>query len=129
MSKRGPSGINWQSIRLELAETAEFPMGSATRAYILHLPLRDDGTIDEPAFRANPVIAGFRRFWPNEADRYGVIVRTERGWALSFRHAADRGDALFPIEMDRLLPGDPVKIDKNGCRHFRVVDLSFGADA
>lgn len=125
MSKRGPSGINWKSIRLELAETPEFPTGSATRAYILHLPLCDDGTIDEPAFRENPIIAGFRRFWPNEPDSYGVVVRTEHGWALSFQHAANADRALFSIAMDRLLPGDAVQIDKNGTGrwHFRVVDL------
>ena len=40
-------GMNWKTIRLELAATREFPTGSAGRAFLLRLPLRDDGSIDE----------------------------------------------------------------------------------
>ncbi|WP_091147100.1 hypothetical protein [Novosphingobium sp. CF614] len=130
MNKSGPSGFTWKSIRLELAETREFPRGSASRAYMLYLPLRPDGTIDEAVLRANPNIAGFRRFWPNEADRVGRVERTESGWALSFQPAPEAGSVSLPIEMNRLLPGDQVTIEKQGQRawRFRVVDLSLGFD-
>lgn len=130
MNKRGPAGINWKSIRLELAETPEFPQGSASRAYMLHLPLHEDGTIDERALLANPVIAGFRRFWPNEPDTNGLVVRTDSGWALSFQPAVNGNGGSFQIDMSRLLPGDQVRIEKHdgGDWRFRVVDLSLGAD-
>lgn len=127
MNTHDPSGINWKSIRLELAGTPEFPLGSASRAYMLHLPLREDGTVDEQAFGANPAMASFRRFWPNEPDRSGLIVRAGRGWALSFQPVAIGNGTSLPIRMDRLLPGDAVTIDKHGrgAWRFRVVDLPF----
>lgn len=122
--------VNWKNVRLELAGMPEFPQGSASRAYMLHLPLRQDGTIDEEAVQENPGIAGFRRFWPNEPDKSGLVVRTEGGWALSFRPAAD-GGASIPIELKRLLPGDEVVINKytGGRWRYRVVDLSLSPDS
>ena len=92
---------------------------------MLHLPLREDGTIDQHAFRANPVIALFRRFWPNEPDRRGLVVHADGGWKLAFQPAF-QDKAMFPIAMERLLPGDEVMIEKHdgGCWRFRVVDLS-----
>ncbi|HKT86144.1 MAG TPA: hypothetical protein VJQ77_08675 [Novosphingobium sp.] len=129
MSTRHPLAINWRNIRLELAGVPEFPQGSASRAYMLHLPLRQDGTIDEEAFRENPGIAGFRRFWPNEPDLSGLVVRTGSGWALLFRRAAN-GAASVPIELNRLLPGDEVAINRyaDDSWRYRVVDLSLSPD-
>jgi hypothetical protein len=123
MRKRGPSGSNWKNIRLELAKMPAFPDGSASRAYMLHVPLREDGTIDEQALLENPAFAGFRRFWPNEPDRSGRLVRAGSGWALSL--STTDGEVLLPIEAGRLLPGDHVTIDKRagGNWRFRVVDL------
>jgi hypothetical protein len=43
--------MTWKSIRLELARTKEFPEGSASRAYLLRLPLDDRGRIYESALR------------------------------------------------------------------------------
>lgn len=121
----------WQNIRLELAPMPEFPKGSATRAYLLHLPLREGGTIDELAFLNTPAMATFKRFWPNEPDRAGQVVRTESGWALCFQPARDDSIALFPIELDRLLPGEEVTIEKHGGGRwtFRVADLKRAPSA
>src|SRR5580765_7738714 len=58
--------MNWKSIRLELARTPEFPEGSASRAFLLHLPLDQDGLIDEEVLRDAPARATVHRFWPNE---------------------------------------------------------------
>ena len=115
----------WQNIRLELAPMPDFPKGSASRAYMLHLPLRDGGTIDEQALQEMPAMASFKRFWPNEPDRSGRIVRTENGWALSFQPATGGSDGVFPIELDRLVPGEEVTIGKHGGGRwsFRVADL------
>lgn len=114
----------WRHVRLELAPTPEFPEGSASRAYMLHLPLEEDGIIDKQALDANPVLADFRRFWPSEPDRKGRIIRLGDGWALSFT-GADGGHRIYPIEMDRLLPGNEVTIGKHdgGRWTFRVADL------
>ena len=120
----------WRNIRMELARTPEFPEGSASRAYIVHLPLREDGTVDERVLEVTPVMAGFKRFWPNEPDRSGLVVRDGNGWALSCT-GADGREWAVPIEMDRLLPGDRVTIGKQGggCWLFRVVDLQIDSAA
>lgn len=74
--------MTWQSIRLELGRTREFPNGSAGRAYLLRLPLDDAGAIDENAIRRAPERATMRRFWPNEPDLMGHVRRNADGWAL-----------------------------------------------
>ena len=67
--------MTWKSVRLELAKTREFPNGSASRAYLLRLPLTDDGRIDEVALEELPDQATVRRLWPSEADVSGHLVR------------------------------------------------------
>ena len=118
----------WRNIRLELAPKADFPEGSASRAYMLRLPVREDGTIDNRAIEANPGRCGFRRFWPNEPDRSGQIIREEKGWALTFSQTGT-GEVTYRIAMDRLLPGDQVTIEKQLGDHwlFRVVDVTEGS--
>ena len=72
--------MNWKRIRLELAGTREFPKGSAGRAFLLRLPLGDDGSIDESEMVKRPSRATVRRFWASEPDRSGRIVRCPSGW-------------------------------------------------
>lgn len=73
-------GMSWHTIRLELAGTREFPTGSAGRAFLLRLPLREDGSIDEAEVVERPARATVRRFWGSEPDASGRIVRCARGW-------------------------------------------------
>jgi hypothetical protein len=72
--------MTWQTIRLELAGTREFPTGSAGQAFLLRLPLCDDGSIDEAEVALRPSRATVRRFWASEPDSYGPIVRCPGGW-------------------------------------------------
>jgi hypothetical protein len=72
--------MNWNSIRLELAGTPEFPTGSAGRAFLIRLPLREDGSIDEDEVARWPSRATVRRFWASEPDASGRIVRCAGGW-------------------------------------------------
>lgn len=76
--------MTWQSIRLELAETRDFPRGSASRVYLLRLPLDPDGAIDGAALAAMPARATVRRFWPSQADLSGNVTRTAEGWAFVY---------------------------------------------
>lgn len=73
--------MNWKSIRLELGKTHEFPNGSASRAYLMRLPLTDDGVIDETAVVQRPEQATVRRLWPSEPDLSGHIRRMDGRWA------------------------------------------------
>lgn len=94
--------VQWKIVRLELGQTAQFPDGSASRAYILRLPLNDAGLIDGAALARDPAMGTVRRFWPNEADQTGYLVKNSHGWA--FAHSLDGasghgdGNNLFHLE-------------------------------
>lgn len=113
----------WNLIRLELARTTEFPDGSASRAYMLRVPLNGEGLIDEAALVRRPGMATVRRFWPNEPDQTGYLVRFGDGWAFSYAAGEDDDEALYHLEAHPLRTGDYVTIaEPGGARHpFRVV--------
>ena len=104
----------WNLIRLELDRTPDFPEGSACRAYMLCLPLDADGVMDEAALALQPLMATARRFWPNEADRFGHVVRQEDGWAISFEPGKIDNGGLVHLESRPVRPG--------GCLALRTPD-------
>jgi hypothetical protein len=115
----------WTLVRLELAPTPEFPAGSASRAYMLHAPLDAAGLIDEAALAQAPAMATVRRFWPNEADQTGQLVRDGKGWSFSRPVGDDGHDGLCRLEARPLRQGACLTItDADGTRYrFRVVQL------
>lgn len=117
--------MNWKSVRLEMARTPEFPNGSASRAYLVHLPLDEGGLIDEDALRRMPVKATVRRFWPNERDMAGYVIRTPRGWALSYRPGEDDDETVFHLESHPMRLGDYITLTEPDGRQlpFRVASL------
>ncbi|TXC69256.1 hypothetical protein FSZ31_10120 [Sphingorhabdus soli] len=102
--------MQWQSIRLELARTEEFPQGSASRAYLVHLPLNNDGTVDLDELDRSRPSATVRRFWPNERDISGYVIRTENGWAFSYRVGDDDDEQLYHLETHRIVEGEYLTI-------------------
>jgi len=117
--------MNWQSIRLELARTVEFPEGSASRAFLLHLPLDEDGLIDEETLQGAPVRATVHRFWPNERDQAGYVIRTPRGWAFSYRPGEEDDEAVFHLETHPIRIGEYLTLTEPDGRRlpFRVASL------
>jgi hypothetical protein len=117
--------MTWNNIRLELARTRDFPEGSASRCYLLRLPLTDDGLIDETARKAEPGRATVRRFWPNEPDLSGYVIRTPRGWAFSYRPGEDDDETVFHLETHPMRLGEYVTLtEPDGERlPFRVASL------
>ena len=117
--------MNWKSIRLELARTREFPEGSASRAYLLRLPLDDDGLIDEATLSASPAQATVHRFWPNEPDLSGYVVRTPRGWALSYALGDGDDEIVFHLETRPIRIGQYVTLTEPDGQQlpFRVASL------
>jgi len=115
----------WTLVRLDLARTPEFPEGSASRTYLLRLPLGDDGLIDEAAFSEQPQIATVRRSWQGEADKTGYLVRTRRGWALSYALGEDDDERLYHLEAHPIRLGEYVTLtEPDGTRlPFRVASL------
>jgi hypothetical protein len=110
--------MTWKNIRLELARTKEFPQGSASRAYLLRLPLDDDGLINETELRALPARATVRRFWPNEPDMAGYVIRTPRGWAFSYRVGEEDDEAIFHLETHHLCTGEYITLTEPDGRQF-----------
>jgi len=88
----------WQIVKLELARTDEFPSGSASRSYLIRIPLDANGLIDEDALSANPGRATIRRFWPNETDQSGYILKAKNGWVFSYAVGEDDDENLFHLE-------------------------------
>ncbi len=117
--------MTWKSIRLELARTKEFPQGSPSRAYLLHLPLDEAGLIDEQTLGRSPARATVHRFWPNERDMAGYVIRTPRGWALSYRPGEDDDEAVFHLETHPIRLGEYVTLLEPDGRQFpfRVASL------
>ena len=117
--------MNWTSIRLELARTPDFPEGSASRSYLLHLPLGEDGLIDEDSLRKTPASATVRRFWPSEPDMAGYVVRTPRGWAFSYEPGEEDDEGIFHLESHPIRPGEYITLTEPDGRRlpFRVASL------
>ena len=117
--------MNWKSIRLELARTPDFPEGSASRAYLLHLPLGEDGLIDETSFREAPASATVRRFWPSEPDMAGYVIRTPGGWAFSYEPGEEDDECIFHLETHPIRPGEYITLTEPDGRRlpFRVASL------
>ena len=117
--------MNWQSIRLELARTPQFPEGSASRAYLLHLPLDERGLVNEPARGRSPERATVRRFWPNEPDQSGYVIRRKDGWAFSYMPGDEDDETIFHLENHPIRLGEYLTLtEPDGTRlPFRVASI------
>lgn len=113
----------WNLVRLELARTPEFPRGSASRAFMLRVPLDETGVIDEAALARQPAMATVRRFWPNEPDQTGYLLRNGRDWIFSYTVGDDDDEKLYHLEEHPLRNGDYVTITEpdGSCYPFKVV--------
>ena len=100
----------WNLIRLELARTPEFPEGSASRAYMLRVPLEPGGLIDDAEMAKHPAMATVRRFWPNEPDQTGYLIRKDRDWAFSYALGDEDDEPLYHLRAHPLRMGDYVTI-------------------
>ena len=117
--------MSWKTIRLELARTNDFPEGSASRSYLLRLPLGADGLVDPAAVERNPAQATVCRFWPSEPDRAGYVIPTGGGWKFSYEPAEVDAQALFHLEGHPLRLGEYVTVTEPDGRQlpFRVASL------
>ena len=119
----GPRMPEWRIVRLELAGTPEFPEGSASRAYMLRLPLDEHGRIDDAALAREPAVATVRRFWPSEADLSGYVTRNGGGWAFSYALAQGGDETACHLELHSIRTGERVIVTEPDGRRlpFRVV--------
>jgi hypothetical protein len=123
--------MDWMTIRLELAATEGFAHGSAGRAFLLRVPLDNQGHIDADALARSPTRASVSRFWASEPDEYGKIEQADGSWI--FRsHSRKNGEAVFRLESPLFQLGGQVTIeDPEGQKlPFRVTSVrGLGAKA
>ena len=122
--------MNWKVIRLELASSWEFPRGSVGRSYLIRLPLSDEGAIDMETLESQPAHATVRRYWPNQADMLGHLVRTPMGYAIRYeangRTGSDGAEpALFQFGADAIKVGEQIFLAEPDGRklNFRVASM------
>lgn len=114
--------MNWNTIRLELAGTQEFPAGSVSRAFVLRLPLRRNGAINQAEIVRNPARATVRRFWASEADRAGRIEHANG--SLVFSYGRD-GGSTFSLPLQPIRLGGQIVLKTPGGSElpFRVASI------
>lgn len=83
-------------VTLHLARSKEFPEGSAQHGYAITAPLDGQGRLDQAEWARQRTHCRVRRFWPNEADRQGVLVHRPGG----------AGGATWMIDYNQDRPGD-----------------------
>ena len=113
----------WYLVKLELAPTGNFPNGSPACAFLLRLPVKKDGSIDEAARARQPGSAFARRFWQNEADRSGSVVPNSAGWFLAFPDGKD--SFRYHVDDLKIRPGETVELTAPDGQKlpFRIVSL------
>ena len=102
--------MTWKIIRLELARTLDFPDGSPAHAYVLRLPIDDNGVLEKRILHHPDVSPVVRRFWPGEADREGVVIPKGRGWVFSYAPGEPDDEALFHLENHSIIVGQYLTI-------------------
>ena len=113
--------MNWKTIRLELGSTPEHPRGSASRAYLIRLPVDEAGIIDEAALRGRPHEATVRRFWPSEPDRAGLVERAGSDWVFRCSRGP-KGEKISSLGAGPLRLGGQILVTEGDGRSlpFRV---------
>ncbi|SRR5258706_1306379 len=115
-----------KKVRLELARDREHPEGSNRHGYEFVGPLDDQGLLDAVLWKKHRDRCRVRRFWLNEADERGHLVRKPGGhWAFHYDIDGDIGDdeSGYRLGNHKFAPGEYVSIREHDdvLRTFRVV--------
>ena len=113
---------NWKNIRLELAQTEEFPRGSVSRGYLIWLPLDDSDALDRADFDLSPHLATVRRYWSTEPDEAGLVTRVGDKWTL---RCTGKSDRLLEVDGRPIRLGQQVAVvDPDGrTLPFRIASI------
>jgi hypothetical protein len=115
-----------KKIRLELARDHEFPQGSNRRGYEFVGPLDEEGHLEPEAWKKQRERCRVRRFWVNEDDQRGHLVRKPGGfWAFRYdiEGDMDEDESGYRFGNHKFAPGEYVSIREQDdvLRTFRVV--------
>jgi hypothetical protein len=116
-----------KKVRLELARDHDFPEGSHAHGYEFVAPIGEDGHLDAEAWKQHRDKCRARRFWGEDDEETGHLVRKPGGfWAFHYDIHGDVDDDESGYRFGNHLfrPGEYVSIrehDDDRLRTFRVV--------
>jgi hypothetical protein len=117
-------------IRLHLARSKEFPLGSARHGYELVAPLDRNGHIDVQLWKQHRDHCRVRRFWDGEEDRVGYLVHKPGGseharWMFDYDPSrSDDDEAGYRFGTHAFVPDEYLTLrDRNGEHTFKVVSV------
>ena len=116
-----------KKVRLELARDREHPEGSKRHGYEFVGPLDEEGRLDPVLWKKYRERCRVRRFWQNEDDELGHLVRKPGGhWAFHYdiNGDADDDESGYRLGNHKFAVGEYVSIrehEDDVMRTFRVV--------
>ena len=118
-----------RKIRLELARDHDFPVGSSRHGYEFTAPLNAEGRIDPGGWKAHRKQCRVYRFWEDEDDEIGHLIRKPGGsWAFHYDIHGDEADdeTGYRFGDHAFIPGEYVSIMEHDdvLRTFRVVSVA-----
>jgi hypothetical protein len=111
----------FRTVHLSLAREPDHPAGDENVGYVLVMPLKPDGKIDQALWRNHKEACRVTRLRPGEPDAHGHLVRRPGGtWV--FRYEAAPEEAGYHFQDERFVEGEYVSVREEGEAHpFRVV--------
>jgi hypothetical protein len=121
----GDFSMTLKKIRLELARDREHPEGSNRHGYEFVGPLDAEGHLDAADWKKHRERCRVKRFWLNEDDEMGHLVRKPGGhWAFHYEGDSDDDESGYRLGDHKFAVGEYVSIrehDEDVMRTFRVV--------
>ena len=102
-----------RKIRLEMARTPEFPMGSANHGYEFVAPLDGEGHLDMDEWKEYGQACIVHRFWQGEDDETGQLVHNRHGWAFSYEPGEEDDEPIFRFDSHVFAVGEYVTITEH----------------
>lgn len=115
----------WTMLRLEQGRTKDQPEGDPSHAYVVHVALAEDGSLDEEAMGEEPRRATVARYKAGKEDCHGWLTRMkDRSWGFSYEPGDEDDEPIFRLEFHRLVVGEYVTIMDHStgeAEPFRIV--------
>ena len=116
-------------IRLELARSKDFPMGSARHGYEFVVPLDRKGHIDPHLWQKYQEYCGVRRFWSGAQEEIGRLTHKPGGaeharWVFDYDpNGTDDDEAAYRFGAHTFAPGEA----RGGNPHFQGISVEPAA--
>ena len=115
-----------KKIRLELARTREYPVGSDEHGYEFVAPLDAQGHFDVNEWRTSRDKCTVHRFWRGEDDQRGRLIHRGQRWAFHYQDGDDEDEeSIFRFDRHNFVQGEYVSITEHDGeqRTFRIVSV------